>query len=536
MRCLYCGKQLALLKKITRGGDFCSEAHRQKYQEEYNQAALKRLLQAQAPTAAPAANPQSAPAIEAEPEDKPAAPNAPAAAEPEQCGFLPPRFNAMPGERQPLGELEISHGNTVLRMPRLSDASRGLSAVLPHPRPVRLLLTGAPFTEHQICGPLPLARPPLFRRTASAFMATLGVHGAGAARLPDLVTAPQPDELLNAEVPTRPNPALPEAIEVVTELQPVAPSPIIPDLSPVEPYGLTPTRPPEVRLPIFDAAPEDLGKLLAERSDEPPAAEVSEPSPPEATFLEVALPQPEHEAPAPEPPAQAPTSTAASGMPGITDFEFANTDVRSHSPVGRWLAVVLALLAAAAGVIYFMRASSAPQPRAPEIEAVEPPLADGPSAWSVAWGGRPARGYALDLFRPSSTLANYRLEIEGRVDSAGIGWFCRAADSKHYYALRLEAAPSASPRTISLRRYAVVGGVQSAAATTALDITAGAIHRIRTEVFGPVIKTWIDGQLVDSWTDDRLKSGGFGFLREAGSRASARLVRAFELRARRSSK
>jgi hypothetical protein len=47
MRCLYCGKELALLKRWTGGGEFCSDAHRQQYQEEYNRLALNRLLQAQ---------------------------------------------------------------------------------------------------------------------------------------------------------------------------------------------------------------------------------------------------------------------------------------------------------------------------------------------------------------------------------------------------------------------------------------------------------------------------------------------------------
>lgn len=47
MQCLYCGKELALLKKLRGGGEFCSEAHRQTYQEEFNRLALSRLLQAQ---------------------------------------------------------------------------------------------------------------------------------------------------------------------------------------------------------------------------------------------------------------------------------------------------------------------------------------------------------------------------------------------------------------------------------------------------------------------------------------------------------
>src|ERR1700722_431527 len=47
MRCLYCGKELAFLKRLTGGGEFCSDTHKQSYQEEYNRLALSRLLQAQ---------------------------------------------------------------------------------------------------------------------------------------------------------------------------------------------------------------------------------------------------------------------------------------------------------------------------------------------------------------------------------------------------------------------------------------------------------------------------------------------------------
>ena len=46
MRCLYCGKQLALFRRLTGGGEFCSEAHKHSYHEEYNKLALSRLLQA----------------------------------------------------------------------------------------------------------------------------------------------------------------------------------------------------------------------------------------------------------------------------------------------------------------------------------------------------------------------------------------------------------------------------------------------------------------------------------------------------------
>lgn len=44
MRCLQCGKPVPLLKRMA-GTEFCSDAHRREYQQEYSQLALGRLLQ-----------------------------------------------------------------------------------------------------------------------------------------------------------------------------------------------------------------------------------------------------------------------------------------------------------------------------------------------------------------------------------------------------------------------------------------------------------------------------------------------------------
>src|SRR6185295_12435554 len=50
MQCLFCGKELALLKRWRGGAEFCSEAHRKEYQDQYEQLALARLIQAKPPT------------------------------------------------------------------------------------------------------------------------------------------------------------------------------------------------------------------------------------------------------------------------------------------------------------------------------------------------------------------------------------------------------------------------------------------------------------------------------------------------------
>lgn len=48
MRCLQCGKDVPLLKRMS-GSEFCSDAHRREYQHEYSQLALGRLLQSKPP-------------------------------------------------------------------------------------------------------------------------------------------------------------------------------------------------------------------------------------------------------------------------------------------------------------------------------------------------------------------------------------------------------------------------------------------------------------------------------------------------------
>ncbi len=44
MKCLFCGKELPLLKRFA-GAEFCSDEHRQQYRQEYSELALSRLAQ-----------------------------------------------------------------------------------------------------------------------------------------------------------------------------------------------------------------------------------------------------------------------------------------------------------------------------------------------------------------------------------------------------------------------------------------------------------------------------------------------------------
>ena len=103
MRCLYCDRPLALLKRLTGDSEFCSKEHRKIYQKEHNQLALERLLASQPgprgklrPDKAENDKPEPAAAL---PVARPVAPRAvpPVAppvkerekGQPERAGFIP---------------------------------------------------------------------------------------------------------------------------------------------------------------------------------------------------------------------------------------------------------------------------------------------------------------------------------------------------------------------------------------------------------------------------------------------------------------
>src|SRR6267143_257489 len=98
MHCLYCDRPLALLKRLTGDGEFCSKEHRRIYQKEHNRLALDRLLAAQS-------DPKAQPPPKGLQEGKPAAAKS-AAPEVRQPAELDQRQPAAPEKPQPAARLE----------------------------------------------------------------------------------------------------------------------------------------------------------------------------------------------------------------------------------------------------------------------------------------------------------------------------------------------------------------------------------------------------------------------------------------------
>jgi hypothetical protein len=78
----------------------------------------------------------------------------------------------------------------------------------------------------------------------------------------------------------------------------------------------------------------------------------------------------------------------------------------------------------------------------------------------------------------------------------------------------------------SIMRYSVINGKQTEPVMLPLPfpIKVSTMYRVRVEVRDDEITTYVQGQLVDSFTDSRLKKGGVGFFCPKGDKSLLRWV------------
>jgi hypothetical protein len=182
----------------------------------------------------------------------------------------------------------------------------------------------------------------------------------------------------------------------------------------------------------------------------------------------------------------------------------------------RWigLAGVVLLLAAGTTAHQWLRHGSSPATDSTAGAVMEM----GSAGWITEWASDSAgsaRGRQITLYRPSVSMSDYRLEFLGRIERRSLGWVFRAADSNNYYVAKVEAAqPGAGVLTIT--HFAVIRGFEGMhiQRTLKLDPAAAGMLRVRLEARGPRFTVYVQNQVVEDWEDDRLKSGGLGFLNE----------------------
>ena len=127
-----------------------------------------------------------------------------------------------------------------------------------------------------------------------------------------------------------------------------------------------------------------------------------------------------------------------------------------------------------------------------------------PAGWVRHPGGYVSTGQ-LALFQPSIGFANYRLEFFGQIESKSMAWVVRAQDRKNYYATKIKILEPGLRTIIAIEHYAVVGGKRGHRVEVPLNVMVhnDAPYHVAVEVKGNHFTTSIEGQEVDTWTDER---------------------------------
>jgi hypothetical protein len=152
-----------------------------------------------------------------------------------------------------------------------------------------------------------------------------------------------------------------------------------------------------------------------------------------------------------------------------------------------------------------------------------------------AWGGqaksypqgwaRNAAGYvnpgALALFQPTHDFQDYRLEFFGQIENKSMSWAVRAQDKQNYHAMKFSVVEAGLRPIIAMVHYDVVSGQKGRKSEIPLNVMVhnNTPYHVAVDVKGNRFTTSIEGQEVDSWTDDALPSGGVGFFADAGEKA-----------------
>ena len=224
------------------------------------------------------------------------------------------------------------------------------------------------------------------------------------------------------------------------------------------------------------------------------------------------------DAPAPNPPARVSEAPSFTNEPHLTmGAEAESRSFLEKVPFPAKIGIGLLILFAA---LYFAVGKSGDKPAGSQSVAV------GEQGWSTEWAsdtGGSRRGRQLTLYRPSMGLSDYKMQFSGQIESKALGWVFRAADTKNYYAMKIETL---KPGAMAISHFAVVEGRESSGSQRplAIDSRPGAVYRVQVDVAGPRFTVSIGGEPVDFWTDNRLKTGAVGFMNERDERGAPSAV------------
>jgi hypothetical protein len=133
-------------------------------------------------------------------------------------------------------------------------------------------------------------------------------------------------------------------------------------------------------------------------------------------------------------------------------------------------------------------------------------------------GGRQVDASApvLRIWNRSTALQNYQMEFNGQIEHKSLSWVFRAADEKNYYATKILITKPGPLPNAGLVRYVVMNGREWDRVQLPLPLTLerGGKYDVRVSVQDDRFITYLNGQVISSWSDKRLHHGGIGFFQD----------------------
>jgi hypothetical protein len=123
----------------------------------------------------------------------------------------------------------------------------------------------------------------------------------------------------------------------------------------------------------------------------------------------------------------------------------------------------------------------------------------------------------LRIWKRSTALQNYQMEFSGEIEKKSLSWAFRALNEKNYYATKILITKPGPLPNAGLVRYAMVDGRESDRVQLPLPLTLerGSHYRVRVSVQDEHFITFLNGQVISSWSDKRLLRGGVGFFEDS---------------------
>lgn len=122
----------------------------------------------------------------------------------------------------------------------------------------------------------------------------------------------------------------------------------------------------------------------------------------------------------------------------------------------------------------------------------------------------------LRIWKRSTSLQNYQMEFSGEIERKSLSWAFRALDDKNYYATKILITKPGPLPNAGLVHYAVMNGREWDRVQLPLPLTLerGGNYRVRVSVQDDHFVTYLNGQVISSWSDKRLRRGGIGFFED----------------------